>query len=143
MSQYADHYKHLHDEALIDIALRSELLPEAEAALRAELQSRGISDLSSHREVKEFELEAQDRLREQHLTHRAKVLKWRTRFLYVMSALSLAWGIALYVRHDPAKSPEDGGLFILGAPLLAVFGFLSHWASKAWDERVLYRKPPP
>ena len=45
MSQFTEHYAHLHDDELIHLALTSELVPEAIAALQAELAKRGITDL--------------------------------------------------------------------------------------------------
>ena len=142
MSQYSEHYKHLHDEALVDIALRGGLVPEAEAALHGELRSRGITDLCSEFESRKMEGEAEERHRQKQLSLRAKVLKWRTRFLYVMAAAIFLWGWVLYVNRDPLKSPEDGALLILGAPLMALFAFVSHRVTRAWNERVLFRKPP-
>jgi pilus assembly protein TadC len=142
MSQYSEHYKQLHDEALVELALRGELVPEAEVALREELRSRGISDLSSEFESRKVEAEAEERHRHQQLALRTKVLKWRTRFLYAMAVVVFIWGLVLYLNHDPLKSTEDGGLLLLGALLLALFAFVSHKATKAWHERVLFRRPP-
>lgn len=42
MSRFSDHYKQLHDEALIELSLRGGLVPEADRALRDELRSRGV-----------------------------------------------------------------------------------------------------
>jgi len=60
MSQFAQHYAHLHDEELIELALRQELVPEASEALQAELARRGIGDLASHQAIRQREAIAEE-----------------------------------------------------------------------------------
>jgi hypothetical protein len=142
MSHYQKHYQSLHDEALIDIALQADLVPEARSALQRELAARGITDLSRHAAVRGSQAESEERHRRQQVAFRTRVIMWRTRLLYGLAALAFIRGVLLFINFDPSKSTEDGGLLMLGAPLLALFAFASERLSKAWNEQVLLRRPP-
>jgi hypothetical protein len=142
MSNYAEHFKIAHDDELIERALRGGLVEEAEVALQSELAARGIHDLSAHAKARDSELQAEEAHRNQQLATRAKGLALGTRLLYTMAALVFAFGVVLFVRHDPTKSTEDGGLVMLIGIAGALFAFVRHRLSKLWVEHVLLRRPP-
>ena len=75
MSHFSKHYKQLNDDALVDLALRGGLVAEAEQALRAELRSRGLSDLSEETESRNAEAASEERYRQEQLARRATILK--------------------------------------------------------------------
>lgn len=143
MSQFAQHYERLHDEALIELALRQELVPEATAALHAELQKRGIKDLSVHAQVLQREAVAEEAHRHQQISHRGKVTKWRTRFLYAMAAFCAGYGVFRILVPNLDRPGDDGGIMLVLGVGIFLFALVSSWLSRLWSERVLHRPPAP
>lgn len=102
MSRFSDHYKQLHDEALIELSLRGGLVPEADKALRDELRSRGVlgSDIESRT------LNAEKKPEHQRFVSRMNARKMHTRILGAMAnfysmvrKLDSQKSFALYPRH--------------------------------------------
>lgn len=143
MSHFAEHYARLHDEDLIDLALRGELLPEAGEALRAELSKRGIQDLASHRAIRQREEAAAKVHRQGQIAHRAKFVGWRTKMLYAMASLMCGYGLFLLVYPNTARPGDDGGLMLVMGIALFIFAAVSSWLSNLWSRRVLHRPPAP
>jgi hypothetical protein len=143
MSQFRDHYSRLHDEALVELALRGGLTDEATADLLAELQSRGINDLSPYKAELERESRSEERHRQDQLAFRAKVVRWRTRAILAVGLASCAYGVFRLVVPNRMEPWDDGGIeFVVGIALI-VFALVSARFSKWWSERVLLRKPAP
>ncbi|MEO6277949.1 hypothetical protein [Roseateles sp.] len=143
MSQFAQHYERLHDEALIELALRQELVPEATAALHAELQKRGINDLSAHAQVRQREAISEDAHRRQQISHRGKVTKWRTKFLYAMAVVCVGYGVFRILVPNVDRPGDDGGIMLVLGVGIYLFALLSSRLSRLWSERVLHRPPAP
>ena len=143
MSQFAQHYARLHDEELIELALRQELVPEASAALQAELARRGIGDLASHQAIRQREAIAEETHRQEQIARRAKVTSWRTKFLYAVSMLVCAYGVFRIFAPNAEQPGDDGGLMLVLGIAIFVLALISSWISRIWSERVLHRPPAP
>lgn len=141
MSRYAAHYSTLHDDALIELALRDELLDEAKADLHAELKRRGITDLAAARAVRDGEATAEEDFRQRTLATRSRVIVWRTRMIYFFAAASIAYGVYRLVNPNAANPGDDGGIMILLGIGLLLFAVVSSAASRFLNARVLHRKP--
>jgi hypothetical protein len=132
----------LGNEELINIALSSELLPEAEAELKAVLSSRGVTDLSGHRAALHNELALDESDRVEKLRKVRTFMRWRTWIICALSFLSAIYGI--YLIANPAKSHpgDDGSLMIIIGVAGVIFALVFERISIFWNERVLLRRPP-
>lgn len=138
MSQFTEHYIHLHDEELIHIALTRELVPEAMEALRAELTKRGITDLGAHRTQLQREFITEETGRQANIA----VVSLGVLISYIASAAICLYGLYLIVAPSPA-GPVDDGVSTLKLGLgLFVITFVWSWAQHLWRKHVLYRRPP-
>lgn len=142
MSHFTQHYAQLHDEDLIQLALKRELLPEALEALNAELKNRGIRDLSAYRAVLESEVINDEADRQAKISHQTNASRWGTRFSYGLSAFLCLEGA--YRFAVPSGNPGDNGLgsFKLGISLFVITLAVS-WLRHLWRKHVLYRRAPP
>ena len=133
MSQFTEHYAHLHDDELIHLALTRELVPEAIAALQAELAKRGITDLSAHR------IELQRELVDEEVSRQARisVISLGALISYIASAAICLYGVYLVA----AQNDDGVGTLKLGIGLFLITFFWS-WAQYLWRKHVLYRRPP-
>lgn len=143
MAQFRDHYARLHDEALIDLALRGGLDEEAIADLTAELQSRGINDLSPYKAELERESRSEEQYRQEHLALRSKLVRWRTRVLLAIGFAACAYGVFRLLVPNRKEPWDDGGIELVVGVVVIVFALVSARISKWWNERVLLRKPAP
>ncbi len=141
MSQFAQHYARLHDDDLIDLALRGDLIPEAGEALQAELTKRCIHDLASHWAIRQREEIALEAHRQGQIAHRAKVVGWRTKMLYAMASLMCAYGLFRLIYPNTERPGDDGGLMLVIGIAVFIFAVVSSWLSNLWSRRVLYRPP--
>lgn len=139
-SQFLEHYRTLSDDALVHIALTRELLPDAAAALKAELAGRGILDLSTQREEMVREATAQEKTRQRDMSHRAKISRNVTRMLYGFGLLILAYGIFRILVKDP--SGQDDTIMAVVGPVIIVGAWLRAKLATIWHEKILFRKPP-
>lgn len=142
MSSFNEYYARLHDDELIHLALTRELTPEAADALKTELQSRGISDLTSHEQLYRQEVQAEEIHRTKQLSTKRKIVRWRTWFLCLCAASMCARGVFLSSRPNPERPGEDGGLFIVLGVAVFLFAWATSFFSRLWSERVVHRKPP-
>lgn len=125
MSRFSDHYKQLHDEALIGLSLRGDLVPEAEKALHDELRSRGIigSDINSGT------INAEKKPGHQRFAPRMSARKMRTRILGAMAnfysmvrKINSQKSFILYPRHIFA--------FIFLLPAFSILAAVAYTASR-------------
>jgi hypothetical protein len=142
MSQFRQHYSRLHDDELIHLSLTRELTPEAQDALRAELQERGITDLSSHERTFHHEAQAEDQHREKQILFKQKIVRWRTWFIYLGAALACSRGAYLLLRPNLERPGDDGGLLITMGIAMFLFGWGTSFLSRIWSKHVIHRKPP-
>lgn len=141
MSQFRDTYERLGSDQLIHIALTRELLPEAEATLKAVLASRGILDLSGHRAELQQELSSIEEDRQIKVERRLKAIRWRTRFTVAISLVVLAVGLYFVAYPDKKGSAGDDVMVAIGIGGL-LYAFVSDWFSRISTERVLLRRNP-
>ena len=143
MAQFRDHYSRLHDEALIDLALRGSLSEEAVADLWAELKNRGIKDLAPYQAELERESHSQEQYRQEQLARRRTLVRWRTRVMLAIGLAASAYGVFRLVVPNRIEPWDDGGIELVVGIVIIVFALASARISIWWDERVLLRKPAP
>jgi hypothetical protein len=141
MSTFGEHYSRLHDDELIHLALTRELTEEATTALQAELRTRGISDLDSHRHAYREEVEAAELDRDVKLAARGKAVHFRTWALCLLALFFCLLGVYLRTYPDPDK-PHEWELIVTLGVATFLFSLLTSYLSRLWSKRVLYRKPP-
>lgn len=132
-------YSSLSDERLAAIALRGGLTPDAERAMKRELQRRGISDLSSWRKEIEQDVVRLESKREAKVETFGRVRRWRNRFVYFISGLVAFYGVYLLLVPKAKPDGEDGGFLILFGAALAIGTWIASKIQKAWQERVLLK----
>jgi IS5 family transposase len=139
-AQFQEHYRRLNDDELAHIALTRELVPDAAAALSAELATRGITDLSARRDEVHREVAAVERVRQTHIERISAISRIATRFLYAAGALMLLYGVfRVFVK---APSGQDDTIMIVIGPLIIFCAWVRTKLAKVWYEKILFRKPP-
>ena len=138
--QFREHYGTLSDDELVHIALTRELVPDAAEALKTELVSRGILDLSTQREEMFREASAQEQMRQRDISHRTTISRNVTKFIYAFGVLMLAYGIFRIFVKDP--SGQDDTIMAVVGPAIIFCAWLRAKLAAVWYEKVLFRKPP-
>jgi hypothetical protein len=118
-----DLYASLPDERLAAMALRGKLTPDADRAMAAELQRRGISDLSPWKQEIDRDVAVLDDRRERHLNRASFARFFLGGVWYGLAILLAGFGAFTLVAH-----PEEGG-WILG---LILMGLAAAMAGVIW-----------
>ena len=139
-SQFQQHYASLHDDELMHLALSDGLVPEASAALRQELQRRGIHDIAAYQASVEQEEREQESVRLSNISKNHQYEKKFSRIFYAIALLTFAYG--LYQIWIPATERNEGEIGLIAGPAIFIFIWLRSKAKKIWTEQIIFRKPP-
>jgi hypothetical protein len=139
MEGFRERYERKSDDELVYIALTTELMPQAKAALMEVLAGRGISDLSPFRAALAEEIKCEEDAREVKLKRRKKVVRVRTWLLLGLSAFLFAFGVYEWMWPD-AMEPGNGSTMMLVAGIVALFALVAERVDLFWQRHVLYRR---
>jgi hypothetical protein len=118
--RFREYYGHLADDELARIALTDELVPEAQQALKEELQKRGLTDLSEYKRA----LEQAAAYRKEEAQQTLYVLKAKVAIIvFVYPTIWLIYHATgwLGIHHEDVRAQITMGL------LLAIAGFGNLW----------------
>lgn len=136
---FARQYASMADDELIDIALSKQLTTIAQECLDAELQKRGLKDLSLHRELRDQEHRELEGRNEGKLATAASGRRWGLRLGYAVSALFALRGFYLLAYPLSTDPPNQGPLFILLAVFMVLVAIAIAKLARWWHAKVLYR----
>ncbi|GLQ98802.1 hypothetical protein [Dyella mobilis] len=141
METFRDRYERMSNDELVEIALTTELMPEAKVILMQILASRGIPDLAPFKAVVVEEMKREEEVRESKIERRAKYIRLRTWLLLAMAAFFLAFGAYKMVWPD-ATDPSGGSTMMVIGVGVMLFAFVTKRTALFWQRHVLYRRAP-
>jgi len=139
---FAQRYTQLSDDELAELALHGELLSEAQEVLAAELEKRGIKDLSIFRKRIEADAAIVEEDRQGRLERSLRVVRWRSIAFCILAGLIFVFALLQLLLPQWKHGRDDVALCIgLGVAILALT-WIDSKLSRFWYEKVIFRKSP-